>query len=63
MTDLQSGSTIREIISFLKEVDSSDTLCHIYQTVALVAALGTIEHRLDELVTYIASISSKLDRE
>jgi hypothetical protein len=63
MTDLQSGSTIREIINFLKEVDSSDTLCHIYQTVALVAALGTIEHRLDGLVNYIASIDSSLRKE
>ena len=36
---------------------------HIYQTVALVAALGNIEHRLDELVTYIASIEGKLSRQ
>ena len=64
MTDIQSGSTNREIINYLEDLKSETHVSSerkaLQITIAWVASMETLQHRLDELVTYMASIDSSL---
>ena len=60
---IQAGSTIREILKELEtfhQLVRRDEEPQIIGTMALVAALGNIEHRLEDISTYLASIEGQL---
>lgn len=59
---IQTGSTTREIIGDLSElnVQNESELLQVRLTIAKVAQLGNIEHRLEKISCYLASIEGQI---
>jgi len=60
---IQAGSTTREILKeleYLQKEATKDSEPKIVCTQAIVAAIGNLEYRLEEISCYLASIEGQL---